>query len=159
MEGTVLRVPCIPSGQPRGLWRSSARRLGPPPSTSALPAGPRLPLFGRYLAVDALGLAHRLSEPVARRVARLIARTRSGRCVTVRSAGARREASPHADIPFDPQAWPPIKISYLQSSPPSQSEDVGRFNDVSGRFERPKASQSVQTHRERPACQCCTSCA
>src|SRR5712692_8592045 len=30
MEGTVLRVPCIPSSRLRGFWRSSVRSAGPP---------------------------------------------------------------------------------------------------------------------------------
>jgi hypothetical protein len=76
MEGTVLRVPCIPSARWRGFWRSSVRRFGPP-SNCSLWSGGRLPPRGGRLPVDALDLGHSLPQPIALRVARTNARTRS----------------------------------------------------------------------------------
>jgi hypothetical protein len=61
-----------------------------------------VPACDACLANDALDFGHLLHpEPIALRVARLNARTRSGPSVVVRSAGARREASPHACLAAD----------------------------------------------------------
>lgn len=63
-----------------------------------------MPSCGARLADDALDLAHMLAEPIALPVARPSARTRLGPAAEIRSAGARGEASPHADIAADKPA-------------------------------------------------------
>jgi len=117
MECTVLRVPCIPSGRRCGFWRSSVRSVEPPPTSRSLAFGTRLPLCSARLANDALALAHLLHpEPVALRDARTGARTRSGQRIAVRSASARRDASPYCRIAAaDAPARPLITVSSFHS--------------------------------------------
>lgn len=140
MEGTVLHVPCIPSKRWRGFWRSSVRGLGPPPTSRSSANGERMPLSGERPSNGSFGRAHALLEPVPRRVARPSARTRSSSCVAVRSAGARREASPQADIAADEPEQPIMNALRLQSLLPRETGGMGRFNDVSGRFETSQTS-------------------
>jgi hypothetical protein len=99
-----------------------------------------VPSCGAHLADGALDLAHMLAEPIALRVARPSARTRSGP-VEIRSAGPRSEASPHADIAADKPARLLINVGSPVMAGPSQTLQAGRFNGVSGRFERPKTSR------------------
>ncbi len=140
LEGTVLRVPCIPSSRRRGFWRSSVRGLGPPLSSRSQASGGRLPPCGARFANDALDLAHLLRESIALRVAHPSARTSSNSFVAVYSADARREASPHSCNVAGAPAQPFINVPSLLSWQSSETGDVGRFNHVLGRLQRPKTS-------------------
>ncbi len=144
MECTVLRVPCIPSSRRRAFLRSSVRRRGPPPSNPSLAFGERLPPCSPRIANEALDPSYLLLPVrIALRVARLIARTRSGLCLAVRSAAARREASPRAGITADTPVRPLVTISSLRSWPKrnrSQWDVSTAFQDVSNVPNRPKSS-------------------
>ena len=72
MECTVLRVPCMSWS---GYWRSTVGGLGPPPSSCSLAASARVPRRGHSLASVAFGDTQVLVQSVARRIARLNART------------------------------------------------------------------------------------
>lgn len=110
---------------------TSANRKRPPPC-------------GVSLATPALHRAELLPESIALRVARLNARTRLHSFAAIHVGRAMREASPQASIAPDTQAHPLIKTSSLSSWQPSQTDELGRFNSVSGRFE------TSQTSQERP---------
>jgi hypothetical protein len=116
------------------------RGLGPPLSSCSQASGERLPPCGARFANNALDLAHLLGESIALRVARPSARTRSNSFVAVRSAGARREASPQSCNAAIAPARPFINVPSLQPSQSSEAGDVGRFNHVLGRLQRPKTS-------------------
>jgi hypothetical protein len=145
MEGTVLRVPRLASERqvapatmliPRqsGFWRSSVRRLGPPPSSRGPTSRGRLPPHGTRSANGALDLPHLVAEPVPLRVERSSALTRSHLAVAVPWAAARVEAGPRAGTAADKSARLLIMTSNLRSSQPSETRGMGRFKGVSGRF-------------------------
>jgi hypothetical protein len=88
MEGTVLRVPCIPASRARGFWRSSVRGTGPP--------GPKLsrgrPPLSAARRIPPAGCA-RFAAPAPPRL------SRAARCAPecgTRSKPRRTRSAPHA---------------------------------------------------------------
>jgi hypothetical protein len=76
----------------------------------SLASGVLLPPRGGRLANDPPGDAHARVQPIALRVARLNARTRSPLLVAVHPASARREGPAHAVNTADAQAQPLVDI-------------------------------------------------
>ncbi len=95
MEGTVLRVPCIPLKRGRVFWRSSVRGPGPPAANGSRFSDRRRRAWGDCLANDSTVLSlWQHSDPFALRVARPSARTRGGPSIANCSTGVRVEPSP-----------------------------------------------------------------
>ena len=138
MEGTVLRVPCIPSerGGRRKVWASHHRRLGfwqssvrgpGPPASDNRRTDPRLPRCRARPEQPGVTLSQS-GNPFALRVTRMHARTRCRRPTAQRTAGVRVAASPPAG---DTARLPsPIRVSVSIVEPiPIDGTRTGR--DVS----------------------------
>ena len=95
MEGTVLRVPCIPSNRWRVFWRSSVRGPGPPGANCSRFSDRRRRAGGGRLPANAtvMSLWER-PDPFWLRVARPGARTRCRPFVAKCSTGVRGTAPP-----------------------------------------------------------------
>jgi hypothetical protein len=95
LEGTVLRVPCIPSARRCGFWRSSVRSRGPPALGCNRFSDRRRRAWCDCLADDSTAPSvSRQPDPFVLRVARPSARTRCGRSVANCSAGVCGKPSP-----------------------------------------------------------------
>ncbi len=127
------RSSAVPCRRQRGFWRSSARRLGPPPSGRRRASVRRLPHRGARLAGDALDVANLLAERIALRFARISARTRSGSC-TARDAFRTPASLP---TPRDARCQGHGAHSRVQAKRVSWDVSTA-FRDVSKRPKRPK---------------------
>jgi hypothetical protein len=114
LEGTVLRVPCIPASRARGFWRSSVRGHGPPaPSHSCGRDGRRLRhgsnRAGRLLAQPSF------LEPdlFALRVARPSVRTRCRSATTWPAVYGCERAGPCNAAVTGTLAWSGLAVMSL----------------------------------------------
>ena len=150
LEGTVLRVPCIPSGRRcrpnseaarcwrHGFWRSSVRGLGPPASDPTAIGSHRRPC-GVNHGAPLTSTASAPFRPVSARVTRMDARTRCRLPGAQPVPGLCAAASPHVGVAGD--ALPPIPMSdplrsFIPADDTKNGRDVSTTSwDVLGRLE------------------------
>jgi hypothetical protein len=138
MEGTVLRVPCIPSERQkapltsrverlRGFWRSSVRRPGPPASNNSVTGSRLLPCGVSHIARPVH--THRpYVGPVARRVTRMNARTRCSLPPAERTASGRVAASPPISVATRAPSPIPVSVAVADAISVDGTRD---YRDVS----------------------------
>jgi hypothetical protein len=137
LEGTVLRVPSLPSSRLRAFWRSSARRAGPPGLTLGSghwrdSAFPRVPPPGRVrLVAPAVPSQCRGARcaPECAHALEVVAHVRTRHRVSDGSSGSRR--------PAGTASGSAITVKVIANN---QARDAGTFQPRSGRFE---TSQNV----------------
>jgi hypothetical protein len=131
MEGTVLRVPRLPSSRPsrlRGFWRCSVREPGPPSANCSRFSDRRRRAWGDCLANDPTVVSRwQRPDSFALRIARPSARTRCEPSVVRCSTGVRGEAPPHVGNAGEASAPIPVSAANLGDIALNDTSEPGDF--------------------------------